>query len=83
MSTEIVIEVEGIVGCESLETGDGGGEFIEFGEATSAFLFDADFDFADPSSLHFDALRDDLLFQPGGDVISTVNQRDVFALTVD
>lgn len=60
--TDVFVNVRSIVGRRALELFQAGCKLFEFGESSTAFGFDSDFDLADPASLEFDALGDDFLF---------------------
>jgi hypothetical protein len=47
----ILVQVCGVVKCNSLKTLKVGSEFVQLSEAAASFPFDLDFDLADPSTL--------------------------------
>lgn len=68
MEAQILVEVCRVVQRDSLKALQVCGEFVEFGEAAATLFFYADLDLADPATLEFDPLCDDLFFQAKGTI---------------
>lgn len=61
MHTDVLVEVRGVVERDAFQALEARRDLVQLREAATALLLDANLDFADPSALELDALRDDLI----------------------
>ena len=72
MNTEVLVEESRVVEGNTFETFELCCEFVEFSQTSTTFLFDSDLDVTNPTTLKFNALSDDLLFEPEKCIVSVI-----------